>query len=922
MLYGRDLERARLAALTEGARRGRAGVLLVRGEPGVGKSALLDDLTGSAADQSVRVLRTQGLESESPLAFGALHRLLRPLTPHINQLPAPQAQALRVAFGQQAGPSVTPFLVGVATLSMLTEAAEQSPLLCVIDDAHWLDTASADALLFAARRLEADRVAIVFAARDTGAPTFTAEGIETLTVSGLGLAAVRSLLTQHVGDGLTDAVAQRLWDETGGNPLALVELPAKLTPAQLNGAAPLPARLTMSTGVERVFLDRVRRLPQPVQALMLVVAADDTGQVATTMRAAASLGANRPAWGEAEKSGLLFVEGDTVRVRHPLVRSAVYQGATSLERRHAHRAIADALAVAGGDPDREAWHRAAAAEGWDEAVAENLTRVAARAESRGGYAGAAAAYERAAELSPAEPRRAALLYAAARNAWESGEASRAANLCSDARERTVDPVLRADIDRLRGRIEVNVGSPTAAHRIFTQAARAVADIDPVRALEMAVAETVMHNYGVHSGASLEVDAIRVEVDQDDTPRVRCLKQLLNAMTLTAGGNWSDARAALQEALLTGLEVTDLDLLGNLGNAALHLGDEQAAQRFYTVMLSAARESGAGMSVVYALQRLAFTHFLAGQWAEVRAAAEEALSLSRSVGQQALTAAPLAWLTLLAALQDRPEYDALLSDLEDVVAGHPLGILTDPVHDLTRWAKAVRATRAGDPPAAVHHLARLRLPTLIHMAAMDRLEAAYRAGDPARVDAWSKELSAFAAATEWPWALGAVAYGRALTAETADDTADNFEHAVAHHRPQLPDRDEGTPVTGSRPYDRARVHLAYGEWLRRHQRRVDARTHLRTALETFNDLHAAPLVARATEELRASGETARRRDPSTLLLLTPTELKVAQLVSSGLSNRDVAAQCWISPRTVAYHLRNVFAKTGVTSRGELAQLSLR
>jgi hypothetical protein len=263
------------------------------------------------------------------LAFGALHRLLRSLTRLIEQLPVPQAHALRVAFGQQEGASVEPFLVGVATLSMLAEAAEQSPLLCVIDDAHWLDAASADALLFAARRLDADRVAIVFAARDTEAHAFRAEGVETLTVSGLDPAAVRSLLVQHVGDGLSDEVAQRLLEETGGNPLALVELPTNLSAAQLNGTAPLPARLTMSTGVERVFLDRIRRLPQPVQALMLVVAADDTGQLATMRLAAESLGANLLAWGEAEKSGLLFVEGDTVRVRHPVVRSAINSAARS-----------------------------------------------------------------------------------------------------------------------------------------------------------------------------------------------------------------------------------------------------------------------------------------------------------------------------------------------------------------------------------------------------------------------------------------------------------------------------------------------------------------------------------------------------------------------------------------------------------------
>jgi hypothetical protein len=363
VLHGRDVERLRLAALTLGARQGRAGVLMVLGEPGVGKSALLDELTSSAADQGMRVLRTVGLESESPLAFGALHRLMRPVMRLMDRLPAPQARALQVALGQLESPFIEPFLVGVATLSLLTEAAEESPVLCVIDDAHWLDTASADALLFAARRLDADRVAMVFAARDTEASAFSAEGIETLTVAGLGPDAMRALLTERVGTGIPEEVAQRMLAETGGNPLALVELPANLTAAQLNGTTPLPARLMVGANVERVFLDRLRRLPRPVHALMLVVAADDTGQLATTRQAAASLGADLAAWDEAERSGLLSIEGDTVRVRHPLVRSAVYQAATSLQRRQVHQTIADALSVASSDPDREAWHRAAAVDG-------------------------------------------------------------------------------------------------------------------------------------------------------------------------------------------------------------------------------------------------------------------------------------------------------------------------------------------------------------------------------------------------------------------------------------------------------------------------------------------------------------------------------------------------------------------------------
>ena len=310
VLHGREVEQARLADLVDRARRGRAGALVVRGEPGVGKSALLNDLIEGSGDAGLRVLRTQGLESESPLAFGALHRLLRPILDLLARLPLPQARALRVAFGAEDGSPVEPFLVGIATLSMLTEAAEEAPVLCVVDDAHWLDNASADALLFAARRLEADRVAIVFSARDSGDRTFTPDGVESLLLTGLQPDAVRALLTQQAGDGVADEVAERLLRETGGNPLALMELPANLTAAQLHGTAPLPAQLLVGTDVERVFLDRVRRLSPDAQTLMLVAAADDTGQFATVQRAAEGLGVDPTAWDEAEKSGLLSTAGD------------------------------------------------------------------------------------------------------------------------------------------------------------------------------------------------------------------------------------------------------------------------------------------------------------------------------------------------------------------------------------------------------------------------------------------------------------------------------------------------------------------------------------------------------------------------------------------------------------------------------------
>ena len=436
----------------------------------------------------MRVLRTQGLESEAPLAFAALHRLLRPVLGTLDRLPAPQARALRsrVRPGGR-GNGSTPFLVALATLSMLTEAAEDAPVLCVIDDAQWLDQAIADAVLVAARRLGADRVAVVFAARDGDGRTFEPDGVvPAAALVPLTGAAARMLLTEAAGTSVPDEVADRLMTETGGNPLALVELPTTSSGEQLAGAAPLPAQLHLTAGMERVFLDRCRRLPPDVQTLLLVAAADDSGQVATVAsrrrrprrrperpRRRGTIRA--PRRGRRHRRGAPSagqVRGLPGRDQHGTPRSAPGAGRGPRRRRR---------------PDRHAWHRAAAVDGPDEAWSSpTWSRSAARAERRGGYAAAAAAFERAAELTADEQPRAAHLFAAARNAWAAGQTTPARTLSAAARDLADDRVLRADIDRLRGRIEVNVGSGVDAHRIFT-AARAVAAHDPARALEMAVA---------------------------------------------------------------------------------------------------------------------------------------------------------------------------------------------------------------------------------------------------------------------------------------------------------------------------------------------------------------------------------------------------------------------------------------------------
>ncbi len=904
MLHGREAEVAHLASMLAAAAEGRGEAVLLHGEAGAGKSALLDAAAGLAADHLV--LRTVGLESESPLPFAALHRLLRPLSHLFREIPEPQAQALGAAFGEVTDARVDPFVIGLATLSVLSEAALEQPVLCLVDDAQWLDSASAEALLFTARRTQADPVTFVFAVRD-GFHTFSPEGIPTLPLDRLSGAAARAVLESQSGGLVADHVVDQLIERTAGNPLALTEIPRRLSSAQLQGNEPLPTVLPLGEDVEKVFLERCRVLSSGAQTAMLVAAADDSTRLDVVLRAGAELAAEPADLQEAEESGLLFIASTQVTVRHPLVRSAVYQAATVTQRHRVHAALGRVLTDA-GDTDRAAWHLAAAAEGPDEEVAQALDRAGSRAAARGGYAGASAAYERAATLSTTDDARVPRLLEAARNAYASGQTSRASTLLTAARQQSDDATLLADIGRLRGRIEVVAGSATESHRIFIQAARAIAPTDPLRALEMAALAGILLAHGADSGTRLPPDAVPTEVRPEDPIRVRCLKAMLAAMDADSAGDPAAALAALRPGLDAGSDIEDRDIWANLANAALHLGDDVSHRHYLTAMLSAARDQGAVMEALYALHRIPLSELVAGEWEAVRGRADEALSLARVIGLPSQATVPLVWLTLLAALQGKAEYADRLAEAESAAAAHPLGVMTGPVDDLLHWARATHAAGEGSHQEALHQLARMRIPVLIRIAASDRVHGAVRAGEANLARQWIEELEGLGRATGLPWALAGAASGRALLADS-DTAAAQFEEALAHH------------AAAGRPYEHAKAQLSYAEFLRRAQRRVDARAVLQEALGTFEDLGAAPLAARAAEELRASGVTARKRDPSTALLLTPTELRIARLVSQGLSNKDVAAQLWCSPRTVAFHLRNIFTKTGVTSRGGLAQLPL-
>ena len=901
VLAGRDAERAAVAALVDGAHAGTGGALVVRGVAGAGKSTLLADAVARASGMTV--LRTQGVESESPLAFAALQRLLWPLRSSLAALPAPQGAALGAALGEVAGEGER-FLAFLGTLSLLADAAERAPVLAVVDDAHWLDDASAAALLFVARRLQDERVALLFAARDGDARRFDAPDLPAVVLGGMTGTDAEVVLSARAGATVDPAVRDRLVAATGGNPLALVELAGVLTPEQLAGRAPLPNQLPLTGGVERGFLDRFRRLGEPAQRLLLLAAADDTARLTVVRAAAEDLGAGDDALDEVERAGLLHVDGDVLTLYHPLVRSAVYRAATSAQRRAAHRALAAAV---GADADRRAWHLAAAADRPEDTVVAALDGVAERAATRGGHEAAAAAWARAAELTGGGAARGRRLYLAASSAWLGAHPSQATALAAAAAAESLEPRLRARLLTLQGQIEWNTRSLDDGYDLVLQAAQVAAGVDEAMAQELAMLAAALAAFGARSPRDVAPAALVRPAAPDTPARVRAASALLRGFRAAARQDWAGTAEHFQDAFaLTDADpVDDHVLQPNLGVAAMVVDDDERGLRLHAHQLTAARRAGALNMVEHALTRGAQFQLATGDWAQAAGAATEALALTAGTGHPGPTALPTAELAVLAALRGDAAADRLLAEATAIREAHAVGLADVIVVDLVRWARGLRARQ---PASALHHLGQISSPVHRRMAALDRLESAVRAGREDLARSWLDELEDFAAGTGAPAARAVVEHGRALLA--GDDAAEeHFRRALDAHAASL------------RMPDRARTELAFGEHLRRARRRVDAREHLRTALSLFEELGATPWAERAAQELRASGETARRRDVSTATELTAQERQVTALVRQGLSNRDVAAQLFVSPRTVDFHLRNVFSKLGVASRAELTALPL-
>jgi DNA-binding CsgD family transcriptional regulator len=893
MLVGRGVECAAVDRLLLEARESRSGVLVVRGEPGIGKSALLDYAV-ERAEGDMQVLRGAGIESESELAFAALHGILLPVLDRVDRLPEPQADALRGAFGLSAGRANDRFLIAVGALSLLSESAEDGPLLCVVDDAQWLDDASAEALAFAARRLEAEGVVLLFAARDGEARTL--DGLPGLQLAGLDGDAADRLLAAELSPALRD----RLLESTHGNPLALIELSAALTPEQLAGREPLPKELPLGAALENAFLARVRQLPAESQTLLLLAAADDTGDLGTVLQAARAFGVEDTALDPPESAGLLRVSARGLEFRHPLVRTAVYQGAAFNERRAAHFAFAGVLERE-QDADRRAWHRAAAVTAPNDEVADELERTSERARRRSGYAAAAAALERAAELTSREDERARRLVAAAESAWSSGNASRAGGLLDQAGRFTSEPHLLADIDHLRGAFARALGIVGDSYAILMAGSRLIADLDPAKAVSMLVDAAMAAEYAGDVPQLIEIGRRAQGLSGLDGEESEFATSLLAGMGSMLEGDVDRGSELLRRAIALGSDDPHRLLYAAL--AAEYLGDVATEETLAARAVSYARAHGQVGSLPVALEVLATAEAWSGQYAAAAADAIEGLRLLRDTGQEASAPDFLAFLALVAAAQGREEECRKhASEALERAALHGLGLpAAEALHAL-----ALLDLGLGRPTESFERLEALTHPRLAQLCVPDLIEAAVLAGreEAARAVLPNFERWVEQAAAPPMLALLERCRGQLSTGEAA---ARHFTEALRLHR------------LSDRPFERARTELLFGEALRRARSRMEARGHLRAALESFERLGAVPWAERASRELRASGETARKRDPSTVDELTPQELQIARFVGEGATNRQIAAQLFLSPRTIDYHLRKIFRKLEISSRAELVRL---
>lgn len=898
---GRSEAVAQLDALLEAAREGRAGALLVRGEAGIGKSALLQHAVAAAGTDGFRVLDALGVESEARLAFGGLLELLRPALDLLDGLPGAQAAALRRALALEDPGEVDRFLIGAGTLSLLAAASEEEPVLCVVDDAHWVDAASADAILFAARRLEAERVAILLAARDTERAEELGRGLAEMPLAGLEPQAARELLAASGPGALPASVTERLISATRGNPLALIEIPVTLSEAQRAGAAPIEDPVPVGERVERAFLARAGALGPEARTALLLAAASDDDDLATILRAAGPAAAGLEA---AEESGLVGVRGERVVFRHPLVRSALYAAATSAERRRAHAALAQAL-----DPvavDRIAWHRAAAAVGPDEELARELAEAAERAAERGGTAAEARLLARAAALTPDPQARVPRLLLAGRAAHRAGRNEQATALLEAGLALVTDPRLRADLVEVQLYVARANGEASAQYGRCLEEADRVEVVDPLRAANLVYHAwyVTMERFEFEDADTL---ALRVEAlaQRAGEPEAPVLLVARGWQGFVVGGADAAARRGA-ELELAGDCITEK--AADYGEVLVITEQYPLARRLLARALAEQRADRALTDLIRATVAQAHLEQRLGRLAAARVTAHEAIALAEESGGTELWKA---W-----ALARLAQVDALLGREADGRAHAEQAIaIAQGAHDLETETYAVEALGRlelclGRIPQSIVLLERAAASLRGAREAgympwaPDLIEAYARAGRPDDAARELKELEARAVTDGRPWVRAAIARCHALLAPEPFDAA--FEAALARCGPDVS------------PHERARVELLHGERLRRAGRRRDARAALELAREDFAGLGAAGWAARAEQELRASGETLRPREAAGIDELTPAELRVALPVAAGATNREVAASLFLSAKTVEVHLGRIYRKLGVRSRTELAR----
>jgi DNA-binding CsgD family transcriptional regulator len=897
-LTGRRAERRTLDQLVSAVRRGESRALVVRGEAGVGKTALLEYLADQASD--CRIERVAGVQSEMELAFAGLHQLCAPMLDRLDGLPVPQRDALRMAFGMSAGSTPDQFLIGLAVLGLLSDAAEDRPLLCLIDDQQWIDGTSAKILAFVARRLGAESIGMVFGVREPGAEL---AGLPELEVGDLPLADARALLESALRSPLDARVRERIVAETRGNPLALLEIPRSLTPAELAGGYGILDVARQPASIEETFRKRIDALPDTARRLLVLAAADPTGDPALVWRAAARLEITPDAAVPVAQAGLAEF-GTRVRFRHPLVRSAAYRWAPLEVKQQIHGALAESIDPH-TDPEQRAWHRAHALPGPNADVAAELERSADMAQARGGLAAAAAFLECAAVLTLDPARRAIRALAAASAKAQAGALDAAQDLLAIAEAGPLDDFHQARAEMIGAQIAFVTNRSSDAPPLLLKAAMRLATVDPDLSreayLESLSAAVIVEGLAV-GGAVVEVARAMGAAPPLTRPR-KPHEFLLAAMPAWYEGGYAASVPHFHNAL-TGFTVGEADdelkWLWLACLAAIVVWDDDAWDTLSDRHVRLARSSGALSEIPLALTSRALMLVVVGDLTSAAALIEE---LDAAIAATGARLAPFAAMGLAALRGEYAKAVALIQATTEEAARRGEGMSV-----VACWALAALHNGAGAYPqamaAARHSVEQPGTLGPPPWALVELVEAAVRSG---RTDVATDaliQLTAQTSATRTGWALGVEARCRALL--STGDTAD------ALYRESIEHLGRTRMCSGL-----ARTHLLYGEWLRRERRRTDARVQLRTARQLFDDMGMAGFAERARRELLATGETPRKRAVSTPAAeLTAQENQIARMARDGLSNPEIGTRLFISPKTVQYHLGKVFVKLGITSRSQL------